>query len=311
MSDKATLKPDPVLKDFWSDNSRFADLFNQVLFDGEAVITPDQLSDQDTEESTVFLEKERITAESRARDIIKQHKDGAELVLIGLENQMKIHYAMPVRHMLYDALRYTRQCKELEQSHRKARDLKEADEFLSGMAKTDRIKPVINLVLYYGEKAWDGPRLLSDMMEIPPLFRPFFNDQKINLLEVRNGRDLKFENEDNQDFFTLMREFYENDGQVNLDSMKDRYSTKEIYWETMAAIGAATGSGELIEYAHNHKGGRLNMCTALENLKQEGRLEGMISAYRELNISDEVIIKKLQDKFQLSYEAARECLKKN
>lgn len=176
--------------------------------------------------------------------------------------------------MLYDALRYTRQCKKLEKTHRQEGDLKDSDEFLSGMAKTDRLKPVINLMVYYGEKEWDGPVSLCDMMDIPPLFQPLFNDQRLNLLEVRNVGGMKFRNSDNQDFFTLIREFYDNDGHIDLTRLKERYGEKEIYWETMAAIGAATGSGELIEYAQKHKGGRLNMCTALENLKQEGKEEG-------------------------------------
>lgn len=316
MSKKTNLKPDPVLKDFWSNNDRFSDLFNQVFFDGEAAISSDKLLDKDTEESAVILEKERINAISRSRDIIKQHKDGAELVLIALENQMKIHYAMPVRSMLYDALRYTKQCKKLEQSHRKDGDLKEADEFLSGMAKTDKILPVINLVVYYGEKTWDGPRCLSDMMDIPPLFRPLFNDQKLQLLEVRNAGNLKFENSDNRDFFSMIEEFYTNNGHINLEDFKKKYPGKEIWWETLAAIGAATGSEELIEYAQEHKGGRLNMCTALENLKQEGRQEGillgqqkgMVIAYRELDIPDETIILKLQEKFSISYEDAKQIL---
>lgn len=313
MREKTNLKPDPVLKDFWSDNNRFADLFNQVFFHGEPAIDTEKLSDKDTEESTILLENERVTAVARARDIIKQHADGIELVLMAVENQMKIHYAMPVRLHLYDALRYTRQCKKLEQDHRTDKDLKETDEFLSGMAKTDRILPVINLVVYYGEKPWDGPFCLSDMMDIPPLFQPFFNDQKLHLLEVRDSVELKFENPDNQDFFTLIREFYTNSGHMNLDSFKEKFSEKEIYWETMAAIGAATGSGELVEYAQEHKGGRLNMCTALENLKQEGRLEGrqegMIIAYRELNLPDDIIIQKLQDKFHLDHEEAKKLLK--
>lgn len=312
MSKKTNLKPDPVLKDFWSNNERFSDLFNQVFFHGEAAISSDQLLDQDTEESAIILEKERIHAISRSRDLIKQHKDGAELVLIALENQMKIHYAMPVRSMLYDALRYTKQCKILEQNHRKDGDLKEADEFLSGMAKTDRIQPVINLVVYYGEKAWDGPRSLSDMMDIPPLFRPLFNDQKFQLLEVRDAGNLKFENSDNRDFFSMIEEFYANNGHIHLENFKKKYPGKKIWWETLAAIGAATGSEELIEYAQEHKGGRLNMCTALENLKQEGRQEGMIKgmvvAYRELNISDEAIISKLQEKLSVSYEDAKQIL---
>ena len=29
------LKPDTVLKNYWSNNEQFADLFNAVLFDGE------------------------------------------------------------------------------------------------------------------------------------------------------------------------------------------------------------------------------------------------------------------------------------
>lgn len=320
MSDKDNLKPDPVLKDFWSDNDRFADLFNQVFFQGEDVIAPGQLSDKDTEESAVILEKERINAVSRARDVIKQHMDGVELVLVALENQMKIHYAMPVRSMLYDALRYTRQCKKLEREHRKDGDLKDPDEFLSGMAKYDRIQPVINLVVYYGEKPWDGPSSLSDMMDIPPLFRPLFNDQKLNLLEVRNTGKLRFKNEDNQDFFTLIKEFYENDGHIDINRLKERFSGRDIDWETMAAIGAATGSAKLVDYALEHKGGRLNMCTALENLVQEGKqegiqegiqegmLKGMVVVYREMNISDDAIIQKLQEKSDLSYEELKKFL---
>ena len=35
---KQDLKPDTVLKNYWSDNEQFADLFNAVLFDGRQVI---------------------------------------------------------------------------------------------------------------------------------------------------------------------------------------------------------------------------------------------------------------------------------
>lgn len=141
------------------------------------------------------------------------------------------------------------------------------------------------------------------------------------MLEVRNTEGLKFENEDNQDFFTLIKQFYENNGHIDLSKLKESFGDKEIYWETMAALGAATGSVELIKYAQRHKGGRLNMCTALENLKQEGiqegmqkgiekgRLEGMVTAYRELDVPDDSIIQKLQEKFNLSDQEAWDYLK--
>lgn len=268
------LKPDPVLKDFWSDNYRFADLFNQVLFDGEDVIKPNHLTEHDTEESMIFREKEHLEALSRSRDVIKQHVDGVQLVLIGLENQMRIHYAMPVRSMLYDALSYTRQCKSLEQIHRRENTYKDSDEFLSGIAKADRIHPVVNLVVYYGEKSWDGPSSLSDMMDVPPCFRSFFNEQKINLLEVSHPGELDFRHEDNQDFFMIIGEFYKNEGRLDLEKFKEQFSEKEIYWETMAAIGAATGTSKLIDYAQKNKGGSVNMCRALENMELEAIQRG-------------------------------------
>jgi len=272
----AKLKPAPVLKDYWSDNSRFSDLFNQIFFDGQETIKPDKLSERDTEESAMLMEDEQTTAIIRTRDIIKQYEDGVELVLMGIENQQNIHYAMPVRSALYDALRYTHQCKELEKKNRAGKILKGSDEFLSGMKKSDRIKPVVTLVIYYGEKEWDGPICLSDMMDIPPNFKKLHNNQCIHLLQVRTAGNYQFQNQDNRDFFTVLGEFYDN-GKIDLNTFLEKYPDFAIYWETLAAIGAITGSMELIDYAYEHReGGELHMCTALENLKREGMAEGKI-----------------------------------
>lgn len=40
MSVRNVAKADAVLKNFWKDNARFADLFNAVLFDGEQKLHP-------------------------------------------------------------------------------------------------------------------------------------------------------------------------------------------------------------------------------------------------------------------------------
>ena len=42
-SGKYKIKTDTVLKNFWRDNARFADLFNTVLFDGDNVIKPEAM----------------------------------------------------------------------------------------------------------------------------------------------------------------------------------------------------------------------------------------------------------------------------
>ena len=65
------LKPDIILKNYWRDNARFADLFNAVLFQGEQVIQPHELEDLDTESSTILEHKKQAEGIAASRDNIK------------------------------------------------------------------------------------------------------------------------------------------------------------------------------------------------------------------------------------------------
>ena len=51
------IKADATLKNFWQDNGRFADLFSQVFFGREESLDPSKLSDQDTDESAVLMQR--------------------------------------------------------------------------------------------------------------------------------------------------------------------------------------------------------------------------------------------------------------
>ena len=102
------LKPDAALKEYWKNNERYADFFNAVLFEGRQVIKAEQLEERDTEESNILElgnQSESITA---ARDLFRVIKTamGVEFALVGIENQDKIHYGMPVRVMNLDAYAY-------------------------------------------------------------------------------------------------------------------------------------------------------------------------------------------------------------
>ena len=56
------------------------------------------------------------------------------------------------------------------------------------MRKEDRLHSVITLTVYYGEKQWDGPYCLKDMIvEMPEEIAAIFSDYKMNLLEVRDS----------------------------------------------------------------------------------------------------------------------------
>ena len=52
-------KADAGTKEFWRDNERSADLFNAVIFNGESVIHPEDLTEMDTEAS-MALKTEKV-----------------------------------------------------------------------------------------------------------------------------------------------------------------------------------------------------------------------------------------------------------
>ena len=58
----------------------------------------------------------------KQRDVLKylsaMATDNAAYLILGIENQSDIHYAMPVRNMLYDALQYEYQMQEITKAHR-------------------------------------------------------------------------------------------------------------------------------------------------------------------------------------------------
>lgn len=69
MSQKSqALKPDTILKNYWRNNERFADFFNAVLFEGQQIISPDELTDIDTEESSILEHKNYAETIEASRD---------------------------------------------------------------------------------------------------------------------------------------------------------------------------------------------------------------------------------------------------
>ena len=82
------VKPDTILKNFWKDNERFADLFNTVFFDGRQVIREEELTEADSEVSNYVFSKEDVSAISKTRDMIKKASANADFVLNRLLFQM-------------------------------------------------------------------------------------------------------------------------------------------------------------------------------------------------------------------------------
>ena len=147
---------DKETKAYMRENEIFADAFNFFLYDGAQKIQPELLRELDTTELAKLPgtdEKQLSEVIQKYRDVLKaaviMQDEKASYLLLGIENQTDVHYAMPVRNMLYDVMQYQKQVSELAADHREHRaELKMMDaEYLSGFLKTDKLLPVITLVI--------------------------------------------------------------------------------------------------------------------------------------------------------------------
>lgn len=195
-------KQDLLAKKYMSDNEKFADVFNYYLYNGKQVIKPENLHEESISEIALpYSEKNKNTFIEKYRDIIKRCVVKSDnyytYFLLGIENQSEIHYAMPVRNMLYDSLNYSGQVNRIEKNHKKCKDKLSSAEYLSGVTKSDKITPIITLVLYWGNEAWDGPKSLYEMFKETDLdILRYVNDYHINLIEPKDIKDFsKFRTE--------------------------------------------------------------------------------------------------------------------
>ena len=276
---KNKITPDTILKNFWKDNKRFADLFNACFFDGNPKLNPDDLTEVDTDVSSLLQFHGYAETVKRIVDVVKKSAYGVDFVILGIENQSKIHYAMPLRHMLGDAFSYLKEYNEIAKKHKKEKDYTATDEFLSRMKKTDRLHSVLTICIYYGENPWYGPHSLIDMLEIPDAFKPLISDYKFNLIELRKSEYLKFHNDDVNTIFNISRFIFDE----KYDKITDIYKEKNISSELAMVIGCITESQKLINDAikSEQTGGTVNMCKALEKLEEKGRMEGRLEGRLE------------------------------
>ena len=180
------LRADTITKDYVKDAGVFADIFNYYIYGGRQVILPEQLTERDsTKIALPYGADGAVVPVQKFRDVQKLYAamtDGKmEYVLYGAENQAEIHYAMPVKNNLYDALEYAGQVEEAAKSHRKEMKRKKeegeasaeeggktpsAGEFLSGFWVEDRLIPSITVTIFFGSEEWDGPLSLFEMMDV-------------------------------------------------------------------------------------------------------------------------------------------------
>lgn len=306
------LKPDTVLKNYWNNNEQFADLFNAVLFGGEQVISPDELEDADTEESSILEHRKYAESIKASRDSIKICKKslthGVEFVMLGLESQEHIHYAMPMRVMGYDYGTYKKQYDSNARKYQK-RDGMTDDEYLSRMKQTDRFTPVITVVVYYGDNPWDGATTLHGMLNIPDKMKPFVNDYKMLLVEARQN-DLILHNMTNIAFFDMLKVVL--DKSITKNEAKEKvieYAIEHNVDKTVV-MTVAGATNRKIDYNALSKKGDVTMCTLFDEIEKEGKItgeaKGIIETGFDFGLSENDILQRLQNKLNVSLQKAQE-----
>lgn len=313
-------KPDIAIKNCLGDNRRFADLFNATIFGGKQVVLPENLRPAAGESDVIVQDKcKNNKAVQRYRDIVKIWDDEITLIVLACENQNKIHYGMPVRNMLYDALSYNDQM-ILKWKHITEEDKKilTADELFSRFRKKDTISPVITMVFYYGEKDWDGSTELYDMfgkLKNEEYVKCCVPNYRINLVNPSKICDLSGFRTDLQIVFDMLK--YKNDKKKLIEYTNSNKYFEAVDTETMYAIAALLGAEQFVDDMIVQGQEEQNMCKALQDLYNDGIAEGveqgikaLIETCLDFGESKEKTISRIREKFTVSEECLQEYISK-
>ncbi len=265
------------------------------------------------------------------------------LMILACEIQDKVHYAMPVCGMLYDALSYTDQMREiwehLDEEERKSVD---GAEFFSRFRKEDALYPVVTLVFYYGKEAWDGSLELYDMFKISgeadmDSIKEFVANYKVKLVDVSRIKDLSIYQSDLREVLGLVR-CRENSKEMFDYANANKDFFESVDYETVNAIGAMVQGGEkyVKMIKDSKKEEKVNMCKALEDLWEDGvktgeargeergiklgeergiklgEMRGIQKAVlllRRVGTSDDVIVDMIKSEYNMDAEEVQEYIK--
>ena len=304
---------DTVTKEYMRGNKVFADAFNYLIYGGEQVVKPALLQELDTTEIAIQLaldEEENTTEEAvqKYRDVLKStvvmQDSKASYILLGVENQTDVHYAMPVRNIIYDALQYGKQVSEVARRHKNQGDGKghNRGEYLSGFYKEDRIRPVVTLVVHFGADKWDGPLSLYEMMDLEDeKLLGFVQDYRIFLIDP-----YKLTTDDLEKFSSSLGDVlgyikyskdknalskFLNDSQVMI---MDNDAARVIRDITNTPIYVPDGKGEI------------DVCQAVKDMIYEERILTLIELVRDNSLS----IEKAAAKANMTVEQFKEAMEK-
>lgn len=282
---------DTATKDMMRQNNYFADAVNLAVFHGKAYVKPEDLREIDTTEIATLV---NINDNHRKKDLLQKYRDVQKEImikyddkvvyfLVGVENQEAIHYAMPVKCMLYDAAQYAKQVDETAYRHRnsdKKRKVTEG-EFLSGFYRDDKLKPIVTIVIYYGNDKWDAPRSIHEMFDddIPQEVLDVTSDYRYGLIEP-NSLDGDMLEKMYSDLILVLGFIKRaNDKDALRDFVKGDEAFQHLDRKAAIVLKETTG----VKVNVPKQKGDVNMCKAWEDAIRESHVKGEENMLNVLN----------------------------
>ena len=280
---------DSAFRRFLENPDCFCDLFNGALFQGEQVLEPYMLEPAAEENRLQVPDRQgKKRTIRRYRDAVRKASGQLQYAVYGVEGQAKSHYAMPVREMLYDAMNYAEQVKQLEIKHREQKDLKDSAQFLSGILPDDSLAPVLSLCVYYGLEQWEGPQELWDMLAIPDEFRamrPFLANYKINLIQASEMDPQNFRT-DWRLIFSLLSLAGDGEGMKRyIEEHKEECS--QVAEETFDFLCEILKVGKWWRRKQKTKEGVVDMCLAFEQIEKMAEERGRVIGEKQGEVRGE------------------------
>lgn len=304
-------KGDTLLKVWLGDKKRFADLYNGSVFQGRQIVDAEKLEPAQKETKEFLNDKKgKVENIERHRDIVMKWTEGMELVILACESQQNIHYAMPIRTMLYDALNYVTQIRQLGEDS----GFKNSDEFLSKMKKEDRLCPVSTLVFYYGEKDWDGSKDLYGLLkessnpEIKEILRKLIPNYHINLVDVNKLEDTSVYKTDLQVILEMLKYRKDKKKMQSYVQEKSEYF-QHIDIDTYNVLRVLLKAEKQLEDIKGKNKEEVNMCEALQGIFDDGVEQGMLLAKQIFRLwNDGKSEKEIADKCGITVQDVKRIL---
>lgn len=303
-------KKDVYTRPYFADKKRFADFINVHLYGGKEVVRGGNLAG-----IRGIYPSMGSSAGEKSRDIFMEHK--SPRMRYGIELETESDYGMPERIMVYDGGEYEKQIGERDKKHRSEKEYAKYIEKKSRMKESDRLVPVISVVLYLGEGKWGGPRRLKEMLEVPEELEmysgEYLQDYRICVIEA--------DYVDAGAYKTDLREFFQalqcRNDREKLRGLMRSEGFRNLERETEMAIAVNLNLKPIIRKIEEEE---KSMCRAFEELmmeqeeigiekgKSEGIKEGikaLVEICKELGASKEEAESRIVLKLTVSPDEAK------